>query len=104
MSLIRVDVETIVVGGGPIASLVVLKPRNGASGAASRIPRVPSAPDGLVEAVVREERPVPPHPIAELISAFAHGLGALWRAIAGPPARNVARMFVFVDRSCVSGT
>ena len=28
MSLVRVDVETIVVGGGPIASLVVLKPRN----------------------------------------------------------------------------
>ena len=28
MSLIRVDVETIVVGGGPIASLVILKPRN----------------------------------------------------------------------------
>ena len=24
--------------------------------------------------------------------------------IAGPPARNVARMFVLVDRSCVSGT
>ncbi len=30
MSLVRVDVETIVVGGGPVASLVVLKPRNGA--------------------------------------------------------------------------
>ncbi len=29
MSLVRVDVETIVVGGGPLASLVVLKPRNG---------------------------------------------------------------------------
>ena len=44
-----------------------------------------------VEAVVREERPVPPHPIAELFSAFAHGLGALWRAIAGPPAQRTER-------------
>ncbi len=31
-------------------------------------------------------------------------LRAVRCAIAGPPARNVARMFVFVDRSCVSGT
>ena len=31
-------------------------------------------------------------------------LRAVRWAIAGPPARNVARMFVFVDRSCVSGT
>ena len=31
MSLVRVDVETIVVGGGPIASLVVLKPRKAAT-------------------------------------------------------------------------
>ncbi len=42
-----------------------------------------------VEAVVREERAAPTSPIVELFSAFAHGLGALWRAIAGPPAQRV---------------
>jgi hypothetical protein len=44
-----------------------------------------------VEAVVREERPVPPHPFAELIVAFAQGISALWRTLTGPPAQRVER-------------
>ncbi len=39
MSLVRVDIETVVVGGGPVASLIVLKPRE------SSLPRTPSIDD-----------------------------------------------------------
>ena len=28
MTQVRMDIETIVVGGGPVASMVVLRPRN----------------------------------------------------------------------------
>ena len=44
-----------------------------------------------VEAVVREERPVPEaNPFAELLVALFQGVAALWRSLTGPPAQRIA--------------
>ena len=43
-----------------------------------------------VEAVVREERPVPQaNPFAELFVAIFQGVAALWRSLTGPPAQRL---------------
>ncbi len=57
MSLVRVDVETVVVGSGPVASLIVLKPRNAAA------PRTPSIDDASahVEELSARENPEVEH-------------------------------------------
>jgi hypothetical protein len=42
-----------------------------------------------IEAVVREERPAPPHPFAELVVAVVQGVSALWRTLTGPSSQRL---------------
>ncbi len=66
MSLVRVDVETVVVGGGPVASLIVLKPREGA------MPRTPSIDDAAAHV---EELAAPENPEVERYQPLPIRLG-----------------------------
>lgn len=74
MDLIRVDIETVVIGGGPVASLVVLKPRGDASGEPLPI-RVGTAEASAIAMGV--ERPDTDRPMThDLLKTMIEVLGA----------------------------
>jgi hypothetical protein len=52
-----------------------------------------------VEAVVREEPLPAPNALAELFAAVGRGFAALWRAITGPPAPQLAAPRVQAPRA-----
>ena len=80
MTMIRVDIETVVIGGGPVASLVVLKPRSN-----SRVEPLPIR-IGSVEATaigMGVEHPGTDRPMThDLLGQAITGLGATITSVA----------------------
>ena len=82
MTMIRVDIETVVIGNGPMASLVVLKPRNSGSRAYEplliRIGMVEASAIGMGVENPHSDRPM----THDLLQTAIHELGATITSVA----------------------